>query len=82
MHKLTSKRQVTLPKAICDSLNLNPGDYVEAFERDGIAYLVKIEDKHLAGAFADLAQSKKIPAAKIIKQKIKQRAGEKYQNKQ
>ena len=77
MHKLTSKRQVTLPKAICDTLNLNPGDYVEVFERDGIAYLVKMDSKSLAGVFAGLT-SKSIPSSSTLKQKVKQRASEKF----
>lgn len=33
-HRLTSKGQVTIPKAVRDSLGLRPGDVVE-FERDG-----------------------------------------------
>lgn len=33
-HRLTSKGQVTIPKAVRDDLGLRPGDVVE-FERDG-----------------------------------------------
>lgn len=76
MHKLTSKRQVTIPRQICDKLNLNPGDYVEFFERDGVIHLVKMEDRSLAGAFRHLTD-KPLPDTPTIKQAIKQRAASK-----
>lgn len=41
MHKLTSKRQVTVPQNVCAALGLAPGDFVEIFEQDGIAHIVK-----------------------------------------
>lgn len=37
MVKVTRKRQVTLPKEICDKLGISPGDYVRIYlERDKI----------------------------------------------
>ena len=77
MHKLTSKRQVTIPRKICDRLNLNPGDYVEFFERDGVIHLVKMEDRRLAGAFQHLTD-KPLPDVATTKQAIKQRAASKF----
>ena len=50
MAKLTSKRQVTIPQAICAKLALEPGDTVQIFERDGVAHLVKMTDTTLAGS--------------------------------
>jgi AbrB family looped-hinge helix DNA binding protein len=41
MHKLTSKRQVTLPLAVCNAIGLQPGDFVEVFARDGVAHIVQ-----------------------------------------
>ena len=38
-HRLTSKGQVTIPKAVRDDLGLRPGDVVE-FVRDGDRYVV------------------------------------------
>ena len=56
MHKVTAKRQITLPQAVCQSMNLNPGDYVVVFERDGVAHIVKMTDKNLAEAQANYAK--------------------------
>ena len=33
--RITSKRQVTVPKGVCDSLGLVPGDEMEWVEREG-----------------------------------------------
>lgn len=38
-YRLTSKGQVTIPKAVRDDLGLRPGDVV-AFERDGERWIV------------------------------------------
>ena len=77
MHKLTRKRQVTLSKTICEALDLQPGDYIETFERDGIAYLVKMDDASLAGAFAHLTD-KPVLSTDSIRAQAKQRAAEKF----
>lgn len=29
--KVTRKRQITLPKEVCEKLNISPGDYVKVF---------------------------------------------------
>ena len=78
MHKLTSKRQVTIPKAICSQLGLEPGDRVEVFARDGVAHLIKMSDESLAGKFAEFTKNQKIPASGVIKQAIKSRAAKKF----
>lgn len=52
MHKMTTKRQITVPQEICLALNLAPGDFVEIFERDGVAHIVKMKPGSLAGAFS------------------------------
>ncbi len=77
MHKVTAKRQITLPQAVCQSMNLNPGDYVEVFERDGVAHIVKMTDENLAGAFNYLLQNKPFPSAETMKETLKQRAAKK-----
>jgi len=58
MHKVTAKRQVTLPQTVCQAMNLIPGDYVEVFERDGVAHIVKMTTENLAGDFKDLLKDK------------------------
>jgi len=38
---LSSKRQITLPKALCDRLQVEPGDALEVFEHRGRITIVK-----------------------------------------
>ena len=78
MHKLTSKRQVTIPKAICGQLGLEPGDRVEVFARDGVAHLVRMSDESLAGKFAEFTHNQKIPTPAAVKRAIKSRAAKKF----
>ena len=78
MHKVTAKRQITLPQAVCQSLNLCPGDYVEVFERDGVAHIVKMSDKNLAGEFHYLLENKTFPSDEEMKTFYKQRAAAKF----
>lgn len=78
MHKVTSKRQVTIPQNICSAMQLAPGDYVEIFERDGVAHVVKMRDEDLAGKYHHLMKDKAFPSAKTIKQSIKKHAAGKF----
>lgn len=41
MHKVSAKRQVTLPKELCDRAGITPGDYVEIFEYLGKITVIK-----------------------------------------
>lgn len=41
MHKVSAKRQVTLPKELCDRTGIHPGDYVEIFEYNGKLTVIK-----------------------------------------
>jgi AbrB family looped-hinge helix DNA binding protein len=78
MHKVTTKRQVTLPLAVCNAMALKPGDYVEVFARDGVAHIVKINSDSLAGKFNYLLKDKQFPSAKELKDAIKKRAANKF----
>jgi AbrB family looped-hinge helix DNA binding protein len=78
MHKVTAKRQITLPQVVCQSINLHPGDYVEVFERDGVAHIVKISDKNLAGEFHHLLENKTFPTDEEMKEVFKQRVAAKF----
>jgi len=41
--KVTRKRQVTLPKEVCDKLGITPGDYVRIYiDRDGRVVIEKV----------------------------------------
>ena len=78
MHKVTAKRQITLPQAVCQSINLRPGDYVEVFERDGVAHIVKMSDQSLAGEFHYLLENKTFLSNEEMKELFKQRAAVKF----
>lgn len=43
MYKISAKRQVTLPKAFCDQLDIDSGDLIEFFEYGGRLTIVKKE---------------------------------------
>lgn len=44
MPTVSAKRQITLPKELCDRLSVNPGDDVDILEHNGhITILKKIE---------------------------------------
>lgn len=78
MHKVTTKRQVTLPQAVCNAMALQPGDYVEVFARDGVAHIVKMNAESLAGKFNYLLKDKQFPSTEKLKAAIKQRAVHKF----
>lgn len=78
MHKITTKRQVTLPQAVCQAINLQPGDYVEVFARDGVAHIVKIKADNLAGKFSHLLKGNAFPSDEDISIAIKNRVANKF----
>jgi len=78
MHKLTSKRQVTLPQSVCNALALQPGDFVEVFARDGVVHIVKMNNHDLAGKFHDLLKDKTFPSVEEIDDALKRRAANKF----
>ena len=78
MHKLTRKRQVTIPKAVCNELGLEPGNMVEIFARDGIAHLVRMSDESLAGRFSDFVGGGVMPTENDMKETIKTRVKRKF----
>lgn len=78
MHKVTSKRQVTLPQSVCKALSLEAGDYVEVFERDNVAHIVKISDEDLSGKFHHLLKGQSFPSPDAINEALKKRAAKKF----
>jgi bifunctional DNA-binding transcriptional regulator/antitoxin component of YhaV-PrlF toxin-antitoxin module len=78
MHKVTTKRQVTLPQAVCNAMALQPGDFVEVFARDGVAHIVKMNSDSLAGKFNYLLKDKQFPSEGELKDTIKKRASNKF----
>ena len=56
MHKVSTKRQVTIPKELCEKADIRPGDLVEIFEHEGRVTVIKKQPgmssgvlKHLKG---------------------------------
>ena len=41
MHKVSAKRQVTIPKELCEKASIRPGDLVEIFEHEGKVTVIK-----------------------------------------
>jgi AbrB family looped-hinge helix DNA binding protein len=78
MHKITTKRQVTLPQAVCNAMALHPGDYVEVFARDGVAHIVKMSSDNIAGKFNYLVKDKEFPSAEEIKNARRIHAAKKF----
>lgn len=43
MHKVSAKRQVTIPKELCEKAGIKPGNLVEIFEYEGKVTVIKKE---------------------------------------
>ncbi|WOG27229.1 AbrB/MazE/SpoVT family DNA-binding domain-containing protein [Endozoicomonas sp. 8E] len=82
MHKLTAKRQVTIPQSICQKLGLKPGDFIQAFERDGVAHLVKMNSDDLSGIIKLSADPHLPLTLENTKKVIKDKAARKFRDKQ
>ncbi|MFK0571891.1 AbrB/MazE/SpoVT family DNA-binding domain-containing protein [Endozoicomonas sp.] len=78
MHKLTAKRQVTIPQSVCNKLGLEPGDFIQVFERDGIAHLVKISSDDLAGSISPNNRAGAPTTTQNIKSALKNKAANKF----
>ena len=81
MHKLTAKRQVTIPQSICKKLGLEPGDFIQVFERDGVAHLVKISSDDLAGSISPANREEVSTTTQALKSAIKRKAANKFRGK-
>lgn len=78
MHQLTRNRQITLPQTVCNAMALQPGDYVEVFARNGMAYIVKMKSGSLAGKFHELTKDKIFPTAEELDAALRNRAARKF----
>ena len=54
MHKVTAKRQVTIPVDLCRKAHIEPGDMVEIFEYEGRVTVIKKELGAAAGIIQNL----------------------------
>lgn len=60
MHKVSAKRQVTLPKRLCLNAGINPGDLVEIFEHEGRVTVMKQQKGASSGSLQHLRGDKNI----------------------
>jgi AbrB family looped-hinge helix DNA binding protein len=51
---LSPKRQITIPKELCDRLNVKPGDEVDIYEHDDKITLIKKRKGSSGGALKHL----------------------------
>jgi AbrB family looped-hinge helix DNA binding protein len=63
---LSPKRQVTLPKELCDRLRVRPGDQVEFLEHDGRITIVKKTRGASAGVLRHLKADARFSEAESI----------------
>lgn len=54
MHKVSAKRQVTIPKELCEKAGIEPGNMVEIFEYEGKVTVIKKELGASAGILKNL----------------------------
>ena len=63
---LSSKRQITLPKVLCDRLGVLPGDDLEIFEHAGRLTIVKKIKGRSHGALKHLKADKRYSEAESL----------------
>ena len=54
MHKVSAKRQVTIPKELCEKAGIRPGDLVEIFEHEGKVTVIKKQAGFSSGVLKHL----------------------------
>ncbi len=54
MPLLSPKRQITIPKEVCDHLHIQPGDELDIFEHEGQVTLIKKRESASRGALKHL----------------------------
>lgn len=55
MHKVSAKRQITLPKDLCQKASIELGDLVELFEYEGKITVLKQQHGVAAGCLKNLS---------------------------
>ena len=67
---LSSKRQVTLPKELCDRLRVRPGDQVEFLEHNGRITILKKTRGASAGVLGHLKAERGFPKRSRYKTRL------------
>ena len=73
--KVTRKRQITLPKNICDRLGISPGDYVKVYvdENDRIVVEKAVGMDQLAGSLYPGYKVKRLAEELDLERKVSER---------
>ena len=59
MPMLSPKRQITIPKELCDRLNVQPGDEIDFVEHEGRGTLLKKQKGASAGVLKHLKANRR-----------------------
>ena len=73
MHKVSAKRQITIPKELCDKLGIGPGDLVEVFEYDGKVTVIKKDLGASAGVLRHLKGDASVTDEESLQDALAQR---------
>lgn len=73
MHKVSTKRQITIPKELCLHAGINPGDMVEIFEHEGRITVIKKQKGISAGALKHLSSKSSISDEESLMDAIQQK---------
>jgi AbrB family looped-hinge helix DNA binding protein len=73
MHKVSAKRQITIPKELCDKLGIAPGDLVEVFEYGGKVTVIKKDLGASAGVLRHLKEDTSVTDDESLQDALAQR---------
>lgn len=75
MHKVSTKRQITIPKELCLHAGINPGDMVEIFEYEGRITVIKKQKGSSAGALKHLGSKSPVSDEESLLDAVQQKQG-------
>lgn len=73
MPMLSSKRQITLPKELCDRLGIQPGDDLLLLEHEGRITILKRTEGRSAGLLAHVKADTRFTEAESLESAIEER---------
>ena len=75
MHKVSAKRQITIPKELCLNAGINPGDLVEVFEYEGRITIMKKRKGAAAGALKHLRSNPAVTDEESLLDAVQEKRG-------
>ena len=73
MHKVSTKRQITIPKELCTHAGINPGDMVEIFEHEGRITVIKKQKGISTGALKHLGSKSSVSDEESLLDAVQQK---------